>query len=924
MKTLKKTLSLTLVFAMVFSLMSMAFAAPTATTTTKTTGYTDAASITYKEAADVASAIGVFQGNDSGAFAPTDKLTREQAAKVICYLTMGKAAADKLTTASDPFTDVPAARWSAGSVAYCKQQGIIAGYGDGKFGPTDTVTGYQFAKMLLVALGYDATIEQFNGNDWSVNVAKRAFANKLFSGNSAFVGTNAATREEAALYTYNTLNASTYSYQSKGTNIKTSDGTVINVGAAPAAKTGNTFKGTFYPTLIRTDSTDALGRDADLWKYNGTKIGTYATEADYTFTAAAAGATAKAKVASMGLTGFTVKGNSVATTGNVSATVTSVSDIATLTGNGRLVELYVNGDNTTQIDKVVVNDTYLAKITSINTSTKIVNLQTVAGKSYSVDNDSNPKVYTALSAMAVKDYVLITPAIDGVSIANVALPKTVSGALTSIGTDGTNNTSVTVAGTAYSIAFVQTGLDKLKAANLSSSSKVTMYLDTYGYATYITDTAAASTYFIPFKTSLVTKNGVNVTMATGYTTAGALVSLNIGSQPISVNKDDKAIYVYKYTPSNAKDATQYDSEYTIAGPYAMNTATTPKDETLGATPAGIPYGTYTFSGYTTDSKPITATPYSSDVKFIFADTNTGTVTVKSGVQQVPTGTKAIGFYTADAADASKIYVSCVIVPAAPVEATSANILFVDSLKSTSTSGSTTTYTYNVYLDGAYQQINSTTDATKALKTFYNYSKNETSGVYTLSAATENLANSEKAVINTVAATPGVTDNLLNVTIDKTPTQLNAANATVIDEGNTGIGSLTELNAAMGKSNVNVALVYNNVTTSANYKTISCIYIRSAEKKSADATLASVTDTTDATKIVFTVNPDKTITAANDGAAVKDLSSLGRVESKLTIKATDSKATVKATITTAGVKDGDTIVVTAEDGTTAAYTFKNAK
>ena len=63
MKTLNRTLSLALVFALVFSLMSFAFAADTtATTTTTTTGYTDTASITYKEAVDVTSAIGVFQG----------------------------------------------------------------------------------------------------------------------------------------------------------------------------------------------------------------------------------------------------------------------------------------------------------------------------------------------------------------------------------------------------------------------------------------------------------------------------------------------------------------------------------------------------------------------------------------------------------------------------------------------------------------------------------------------------------------------------------------------------------------------------------------------------------------------------------------------------------------------------------------------
>ena len=278
MKTLNRTLSLALVFALVFSLMSFAFAADTtATTTTTTTGYTDAASITYKEAVAVTSAIGVFQGNDSNAFAPKDNLTREQAAKIITYLSIGKTAADALKVSAAPFSDVPADRWSAGSIAYCKQQGIVAGYGDGKFGATDTVTGYQFAKMLLVALDYDATIEGFAGANWSINVAKRGFENNLFNKNIQFNGNAAATREEAALYALNTLLAYPVTYESKGTTI-TSNGVSVVTGATPARHGAKHFAEIHFPALNGVVATnDLVGNPARIWSYNNVPVGTYAS-----------------------------------------------------------------------------------------------------------------------------------------------------------------------------------------------------------------------------------------------------------------------------------------------------------------------------------------------------------------------------------------------------------------------------------------------------------------------------------------------------------------------------------------------------------------------------------------------------------------------------------------------------------------------
>ena len=149
MRNLKKVLALVLALVMSLSLVTIASAKDAS-------DFSDYGDITYQEAVDVMTAVGVFDGVDGSNFAPTNTLTREQAAKIVTYMLMGQANADKLVATIAPYSDVAADRWSAGSITYCDNEGILAGVGDGKFNPTGELTGLAFAKMLLVALGYDA------------------------------------------------------------------------------------------------------------------------------------------------------------------------------------------------------------------------------------------------------------------------------------------------------------------------------------------------------------------------------------------------------------------------------------------------------------------------------------------------------------------------------------------------------------------------------------------------------------------------------------------------------------------------------------------------------------------------------------------------------------------------------------------------
>ena len=197
---MKKFLSLVLALVMTMSLVTVGAGAK---------DFTDDDKINYEEAVAVMSEVKVLDGYTDGSFKPQGELIRGAAAKIICNLILGPTTAAALHADTAPYKDVPTDHTFAGYIAYCAQQGIISGYADGTFRPAAPLTGYAFMKMLLGALGYDQNTEGYVGNNWSVNVAKRALSIGLNAGlKTDFSGIKSVTREEAALYAFNTLKAS--------------------------------------------------------------------------------------------------------------------------------------------------------------------------------------------------------------------------------------------------------------------------------------------------------------------------------------------------------------------------------------------------------------------------------------------------------------------------------------------------------------------------------------------------------------------------------------------------------------------------------------------------------------------------------------------------------------------------------------------
>ena len=174
MRNLKKFLALVLAMMMTLSLMV------TVNAKDITADFTDADSVTeeFQEAVDVLNGMKVFQGYKNGdefEFKPKEYITRAEVAAIVYRLATGDWEGNQAHLYKDyqKFDDVNSNQWFAGYINYCANAEWIAGYGNGKFGPNDKVTGYQAAAMILRAVGYGKNNE-FTGSGWRVQVANVA------------------------------------------------------------------------------------------------------------------------------------------------------------------------------------------------------------------------------------------------------------------------------------------------------------------------------------------------------------------------------------------------------------------------------------------------------------------------------------------------------------------------------------------------------------------------------------------------------------------------------------------------------------------------------------------------------------------------------------------------------------------------------
>lgn len=423
---MKKLLALVLALVMSLSLVTISNAA-----------YDDADQISNEEAVAVMSAVGVLQGSGNK-FAPKDNLTREQAAKVIAYLALGEDVAEALP-AVKVFDDVEADRWSAKYIAYCAQEGIINGVGDGKFDPTSKVTGYAFGKMVLCALGYDAAAEYFTGNGWEIKVAQMMKKLELNDGVSA-PASLALTREQAAQYMLNAIQLQPVSYYDGNGGSITIGEIVINNDPGKAVLEADKYFEINYEDLHFTTGHDAFGRVTHVWTLDGQSDAVY----DDVVATAKKSYTGKVEAGEiykdLGLgvaTGYTLwtNGTPTAVAATDAAALKKDSKVAIGTV-GQAIEVYKDGDAYTivvidyDIDKVAdVKDAKYNKDGTVKSERKI-SFKTAAGN-YETEK------------FAKDDYVLVAKVNNVVK--DVVLAETVKGEVTGFNKDG----KAIIDGTAY-------------------------------------------------------------------------------------------------------------------------------------------------------------------------------------------------------------------------------------------------------------------------------------------------------------------------------------------------------------------------------------------------------------------------------------------------------------------------------------------
>jgi hypothetical protein len=507
---MKKLLALVLALVMTMSLVTISNAA-----------YSDKADIDLKEAVDVLSAVGVFEGSD-GKFDPKANLTREQAAKLVAYLQLGQKSADALV-GGNKFTDVAANRWSAGYVDYCATTGVVAGVGNGQFNPTGSLTALQFGKMLLVCLGYDATTENLTGADWQINTSKLMASAKLLKGLDSVKANDVITREQAAQMMLNAIKAPTVEYDTKGSTI-TIGGTVIGIGGSKATyvtatvaedstvknigKTQLTNTGAYtvelgeklFSNLKLNSDTDAFERPVTVWTLKAEKIGSYANTPDLTYTAEVKlgtiysdlGTSKKLVYSSTALVANDTDKFAYYADGTINASL-GKGDIAKgndqkVGGNGVLIEVYY--DDVANTAKVVEVNTYGGEVTSARakTASKDANVTVTplnAGKGGNYETED-------FKVDDIVAYSYSTKTGDA-GVKNVVAAEKVTGELTGY----TAGKSVVVGGTTYK--FNKAASIDVSALAGAIDNDVTLALDKYGYVLNVNTDATSTNYAVVLK-----------------------------------------------------------------------------------------------------------------------------------------------------------------------------------------------------------------------------------------------------------------------------------------------------------------------------------------------------------------------------------------------------------------------------------------
>lgn len=234
MRNLKRLASLFLSAALSLTLVLPVFAAES------DTGFTDVgAAAWFAQEAVWCRDNGVMNGTSDSTFSPDRTMTRGMLATVLY-----RAAGSPVVTGFPSFSDVSSSSAYANGVAWAAANGIVTGYGDGRFGLNAPVTRQQIAAILWRYDGSEMveTAASFTDSDsissYAAHAVNWAAANGIIAGRNdgSFDPTGIATRAQVAVILYRYLTGTASQTPDQGETPEDS----ANILIAYFSCTGNT------------------------------------------------------------------------------------------------------------------------------------------------------------------------------------------------------------------------------------------------------------------------------------------------------------------------------------------------------------------------------------------------------------------------------------------------------------------------------------------------------------------------------------------------------------------------------------------------------------------------------------------------------------------------------------------------------------
>lgn len=141
----------------------------------------------YYDAIYYAYENGLMAGSSATRFYPEANLSRAMIAQILYNLEGTPAAGEAV------FPDVADGQWYTNAINWAAAQGLVAGYGNGEFGPDDAVTREQLAVILYhyaQLKGYDTSVsgdlsafhDGASASDWAVEALEWAVSHGVMAG----------------------------------------------------------------------------------------------------------------------------------------------------------------------------------------------------------------------------------------------------------------------------------------------------------------------------------------------------------------------------------------------------------------------------------------------------------------------------------------------------------------------------------------------------------------------------------------------------------------------------------------------------------------------------------------------------------------------------------------------------------------------